>query len=155
MADLQRAFEGAPAYTHLMTGVPPGQADAQGQYSFLPEGKSYDEKFVFGVYRDSDMVGCADLIRAYPEQDAACLGLLLISEAFQRQGIGTAAYRRIEEFIRAWGTCTRVWLGVVRTNEGVLSFWFKLGFTPTGETKPYRYGAVASETITLSKRLAQ
>ena len=153
MAALQCVIEGAPTYAQVITGVPPGPADAQSMYSIFPEGMSYDDKFVFGVYRESEMVGCADLLRAFPAPDIAHLGLLLISESFHGQGIGRAAYLQIEEFIRSWNSCSLVRLGVVRANMRVLPFWSKLGFAPTGEVKPYRYGSVVSETIMLTKAL--
>jgi len=62
-----------------------------------------------------------------------------------------ALLRRI---IRSWRTCDRVRIGMVRTNEAVLPFWTHLGFKPTAEVKPYRYGSVVSETVVLEKRLA-
>jgi RimJ/RimL family protein N-acetyltransferase len=129
-------------------------ADAQSTYSILPEGKAYDDKFVFGIFVDARMVGCADLIRGYPDPGAAHLGLLLIAEEFQRQGIGAEACRQIEREIRGWGTCSRIRLGIVGTNYHVLPFWRRLGFVKTGETKPYRYANVLSETIVLEKRIA-
>jgi uncharacterized protein len=154
MRDLQRVLEEAPTYANRITGVPPGRADAQSTYTVLPEGKSYDDKFVFGIYFAAEMVGCADLIRGYPDFATALLGLLLVSEKRQRQGIGNNAYALIEQFIRDWRTCDRVRIGVVRTNEAVLTFWAHLGFEPTGEAKPYRYGSVVSETVVLEKRLS-
>lgn len=153
MRELQRVIEGAPCYAHRITGVPPGQADAQSTYTALPEGKTYEDKFVFGIYLGSEMVGCADLIRSHPNPATALLGLLLVSEARQRQGVGRGAYSLIEEFVRTWKTCDRIRIGVVRTNEGVIPFWSKLGFEPTGEVNPYRYEAVSSETVVLERRL--
>jgi RimJ/RimL family protein N-acetyltransferase len=153
MRELQRVLEEAPTYAHRITGVPPGRADAQSTYTALPQGKSYDDKFVFGIYRAGETVGCADLIRGYPDFATALLGLLLVSEKYQRQGIGWNAYALIEQFIRGWRTCDRVRIGVVRTNEAILPFWTHLGFEPTGEIKPYRYGSVVSETVVLAKRL--
>jgi GNAT superfamily N-acetyltransferase len=120
----------------------------------LPEGKSYDDKFVFGIYLGSEMVGCVDLIRGFPNAKTALLGLLLVSEKHQRKEIGRRAYTLLDEFIRSWGTCDHVRIGVVRTNEDVMPFWSRLGFEPTGELKPYRYGSVQSETVVLQKRLA-
>jgi len=154
MEALQRVLEGAPTYAELVTGSPPGPADAQSTYTILPPGKGYEDKFVFGINLDGRMVGCADLIRGYPDPHTAHLGLLLIAEPFQRAGIGSAAYQAIEAYARAWGPdVTRMRIGVVRTNERVLPFWRKLGFAPTGEAKPYRYANVASETIVLVKPL--
>jgi len=153
MRELQRVFEATPAYAQLITGTPPGPAEAQSTYSILPEGNSYEDKFVLGVYLGSEMVGCVDLIRGYPEPHVAHIGLLLLAEPFQHQGIGKAAYGLVEQYIRAWGNCTTVRAGVVRTNEAVLPFWQKLGFVPTGEVKPYQYSTVVSEVVILAKRL--
>ena len=153
MAALQRVIEGAPLYAELMTGVPPGPADVQSTFTILPEGKSYEDKFVFGVLLGGRMVGCADLVLGYPTADTAYLGLLLISERFQHRGIGQAAYHHLEAFVQGWGTCDRIRLAVVRVNEPVTSFWERLGFRPTGETKPYRYGPVISESILFERAL--
>jgi RimJ/RimL family protein N-acetyltransferase len=151
MAELQRVIEEAPTYAQLVTGVPPGRADAQSMYTVLPEGKSYEDKFVFGIYRGSEMVGCAEMIRGYPDATTAFCGLLLVSEKHRRQGIGRRAFRLLEEFVRDWRTCSRIRLGIVRANDGVIPFWKRLGFEPTGETRPYRYGSVISETILFEK----
>jgi GNAT superfamily N-acetyltransferase len=153
MAALQRVIEDAPTYAELVTGAPPGLADAQSTYTALPPGMTYADKHVFGVYLGSQMVGCIDLIKGYPAPDTALLGLLLIAESFQGRGIGSAAYRATEATVRAWGTCTKIRLGVVRTNAAVLPFWIRLGFTETGETKPYSYGPVRSEIVILTQKL--
>ena len=153
MSELQRVLEAAQAYAQRVTGSPPGRADAQSTYTILPEGKSYEDKFVFGVYLKSEMVGCVDLLRGYPEPQVAFLGLLLIAEPFQHRGIGRAAYRLAEEYIRAWSACSTVRAAVIRTNEAVLPFWLKLGLVPTGEVKPYRYSTVVSEVVILAKCL--
>jgi GNAT superfamily N-acetyltransferase len=153
MRELQRVIEEAPDYARRVTGLPPGSADAQSQYSVLPEGKDYSDKFVFGIYVGETMVGCADLIRDCPERGTALIGLLLLSEKHQRQGVGRRAYELIEEFIRGFGSCDRVRIGVVRTNEDVTPFWARLGFAPTGEVVPYRYANVASETVVFEKHL--
>src|SRR5205085_8251052 len=93
-------------------------------------------------------------IRGYPNDAIAALGLFLIAEQHQRRGVGREAYALVEQFIRTWGNCARIRIGVVRTNDEVLPFWLGLGFVPTGEKKPYRYGPVQSETIVLEKTLA-
>jgi hypothetical protein len=56
MAELQRVIEDAPTYAQLVTGAPPGRADAQSTYTVLPEGKSYEDKFVFGIYRYGSVI---------------------------------------------------------------------------------------------------
>jgi GNAT superfamily N-acetyltransferase len=152
MRELQRVLEEAPVYAHRITGVPPGRADAQSLYTVLPDGKSYADKFVFAIDRENEMVGCADLIRGYPDPATAMLGLLLVSERYRREAIGSRAYALLEQYIKDW-RCRRVRIGVVRSNAEVIPFWTRLGFEPTGEVKPYRYGSVASETVVLQKSL--
>jgi GNAT superfamily N-acetyltransferase len=150
MLALQRVLEDASTYAERVTGAPPGPADAQSTYSALPEGKGYEDKFVFGVYEGEEMVGCADVIRDWPRAGTAHIGLLLIAERHHGRGHGRAAYHAIQQEVQTWGA-RRVRIGVVRTNEHVLPFWKKLGFAPTGEVKPYRYGPVVSEVLILEK----
>jgi RimJ/RimL family protein N-acetyltransferase len=155
MAEFQRVLEGAPDYFERVMGGPPGPAEAQSDYTLLPEGKSYADKFVYGIFRKGEMVGCADVIRGYPTGDTAFIGLLLIAEANQRQGIGQAAYRQIEEQCRSWPGIQRIRLGVVETNTMVIPFWEKMGFRRTGETRPYRYGPVHSTAVVFEKSLSR
>lgn len=153
MAELQRVLEEAPTYFHLVTGLPPGPADAQSTYTILPAGKSYDDKFVLGIYRDDEMVGCVDLIRGHPNPNTAWLGLLLVSEKHQGRGIGTRAARLVEDLVEGWGECDRIRLAVVRINTRVIPFFKQLGYQATGEVKPYRYNAVESESLIYEKNL--
>jgi GNAT superfamily N-acetyltransferase len=153
MRELRRVLEEAPTYAQRLTGLPPGKVDAQSTYSALPEGKSYADKFVFGIFRGPEMVGCADLIRGYPRPATAMLGLLLISERHQHQGIGRLGYGLLEHVVQDWAVCDRVRIGVVRTNEEVIPFWIRLGFAATGEWRPYRYASVSSEVVVFEKSL--
>jgi len=152
MQRLQRVLDGAPTYAERITGAPPGAADAQSTYSILPEAKGYEDKFVYGIYQGDQMIGCADVIRAWPRPDTTHIGLLLIAEAHQRRGHGRAAYRLIEAQIRAWGA-KRARIGVIGTNADVLPFWRKMGFVATGELKPYKYGPVESHVTVMEKPL--
>lgn len=155
MDALQRVLEAAPTFAERITGAPPGAADAQSTYTILPEGKSYDDKFVFGIFLGSEMVGCIDVIRGYPTENIASLGLMLIAEPHQRQGIGTAAYAELERIVEAWGSCNRIRLQVQMTNADVIAFWRKVGFEGTGEERPWDYGPVHTQAVILEKSLRQ
>jgi RimJ/RimL family protein N-acetyltransferase len=153
MDELQSVLASAPEYSQLVTGAPPGRADAQSTYTILPPNKRYEDKFVFGIYVQGKCVGCIDLIRGYPTPATAMLGLLLVAESFQRRGVGSAAYSLVEDRIRAWGSCTRVQVGVVEANERAIPFWRRLGFRPTGEVRPYQYASVVSRTFIFEKEV--
>src|SRR5262249_32429932 len=132
MAALQGVLEAAPTYFHSVTGMPPGKAEAQSTFTALPPDKTYQDKFVYGFYAGSAMIGCADVIRGYPTRDKAVIGLLLLAEAWQRQGLGRAFAALIEQAIADWREITTLRLGVVKTNAGAMAFWRKLGYCETG-----------------------
>jgi RimJ/RimL family protein N-acetyltransferase len=136
MDALQRVFEAAPGYFHAVTGLPPGEAEAQSEFTALPPGRSYDDKFVWGLYRGDEMIGCADVLRGYPDPSRAVIGLLLITERWQRQGLGRAFATLVEQNIAAWPQIERFRLGVIASNPGALAFWHRMGYVETGEVKP-------------------
>jgi hypothetical protein len=45
-------------------------------------------------------------------------------------------------------------LSVVRTNDNVLGFWRRMGFTETGEVRPWRYDKLRSQAILMDKVVA-
>ncbi len=123
---------------------------AQSTFTALPEGKTYGDKFVWGLYSDQAMIGCADVIRGYPSPERAVIGLLLLAEAWQRRGFGRAFAALVERRIASWPEIERLRIGVVASNAGALTFWRKLGYRETGEVRPPHSGFLR-EVIVLEK----
>ena len=154
MAALQCVLEMAPAYYQSMTGAPPCGALAQSMFTSLPPDKTYDDKFVWGLYAGDAMIGCADVIRGYPVRDKALIGLLLLAEPWQRRGLGRAFATLVEHAIVAWDEISTLRLGVAVSNPGAHIFWRKMGYLETGETK--RAGPdVMVDTIIMEKRASR
>lgn len=153
MAAVQNVLQAAPHYAQLITGAPPSATEASDTFATLPPGKTYDDKAVLGVFFDEHMIGCIDLVLGYPDASCAFVGLLVIDERCQRRGLGSAAYRRLEQWIRGRSACDRVRLAVVRGNDPAIAFWTSVGFAPTGETTPYCQGRVLSELVLFEKSL--
>ena len=153
MRDLQRVLEESPDYFERVTGLPPGSAEAQSTFTVLPEGKIFEDKFVFGIYLNEVMIGCADILRAYPNDETATIGLLLISEKYQSRGLGSLSYYRIEECIQNWEGCEKIGIGIILTNNKVIPFWEKMGYYDTGRKRPYEYCNVKSEVLIFEKSL--
>ena len=147
IAALQRVLEAAPAYFLTVTGLPPGDAEAQSTFTVLPPGKSYSDKFLWGLYAGESMIGCADVIRGYPVREKAVLGLLLLAEPWQHRGLGSAFAALIEQVIGAWPEIERLRLGVAVSNTAALAFWRNLGYRETGEVKPPQPGIVAEVQV--------
>ena len=152
LAALQRIFESDEDFAVRVTGHPPGPADAQSTLMFVPEGKSPDDKAVFGVWAGDELVGILDLLLRYPDDETVYLGLLLIDRDRQGQGIGAAAVQALErDLLPRWPWARRLRLSVVRADDQVLGFWRRLGFTETGEVRPWRYDKLESEAILMDK----
>jgi RimJ/RimL family protein N-acetyltransferase len=151
---LQAALDGAPTYSMRVSGALPDPYLARDMFTWLPEGAALSDKFIFGIYRGDELIGCADVIRAFPKPATVLVGLFLLSEPNQREGLGRQAFSLLEDIVREWGTCARIRLGVLRCNEEVLPFWRKLGFEATGELKPYLHPPVQTEIIVLEKPLS-
>ena len=150
---LQRALESAPDYWLRLTGKFPGSSAAAETFRALPDEKTASDKFVFGIFNGRELIGCADIVRGYPNSETAMLGLLLLGEAHQHRGIGRSAYEAIEDILNSWEKVRMVRIGVVAVNESVLPFWKSLGFTETGVRRPYQDAGIISETIVLEKSL--
>lgn len=153
MAALQRVFEAAPAYFETVTGLPPGNAEAQSTFTALPPDKGYDDKFVWGLYAGAQMIGCVDVIRGYPVREKAVIGLLLLAENWQRKGFGRAFALLLEQVIAGWLEIATLRIGVVDRNVGAMTFWRKLGYSETGEVK--RNEIFAGNVVVMEKALSR
>lgn len=126
-------FERAPAYFQLAEGRPPCLEDARQLLEETPPGTPGEQKFVWGLDQDG-LQGCLDLVRGYPDAEAAFLGLLLVAQDRRGLGIGAKAVAFARQQAVAWG-CRRLRLGVLQDNDDGLAFWAHQGFHLTGESK--------------------
>jgi len=126
-ATLFGLFCQAPEYSLLVEGKLPSIEDAKDELSALPPGKQLHDKCYGGYWANNTLVGCMDLIRAYPEPDIAYLGLLLFGNSHQGRGYGLVALSHISNLAQTWG-CTKLRLAVIDKNIRGLRFWQREGF---------------------------
>jgi RimJ/RimL family protein N-acetyltransferase len=150
---LQRVLDLAPTYSMLLTGAPAHPQDAHRAFSALPPNKTYEDKFLYGIYLEQRMIGCIDVIREFPSESTTHIGLLLIEESLHRRGYGQAAHALLEAVVKSWIQFRMLRIGVVRTNEIALEFWHQLGYVETGEVRPYNHAPIHSETVILERRV--
>ena len=102
----------------------------------------------FGIYEDDTMVGYVMVIYDYdvPEYD---IWHMMIDEAMQSCGYGSAALDRVLDYIRTkpFGSSDRVTLTCNKDNAHALHLYKSKGFTETGE--------VDEEEVELSMMLQQ
>ena len=152
---LQELTESDAGYTERITGYPPGAADAQSLLMGRPEGLEEGAKVVLGVFDGARLVAVVDLLRGYPVEEKAFIGLLEVHGEYQGRGVGGTAYGLVEWYVEAsWPEVRTLRLAVVDTNSEVAAgFWRRQGFEPTGEEKPYRYDKLVSTVRLYEKKL--
>lgn len=152
-AAVQRLHERSADYVHAVTGLPPGPADGDSFFIALPPGKGYEDKFTYGVFDAAGaLVGCADVVRGWPDANTAIVGLLLLEPAARDRGVGAQALAAIEAEARGWGM-RRLRIGVADSNPRAFGFWRRMGFAETGETKPLETAALRTTVRVMTKAL--
>jgi GNAT superfamily N-acetyltransferase len=138
MLELQNVLSAAPEYSLIVEGKLPSSTAAAELFAELPPGKSYVDKFVFGFLDAKGMVGCAEVIRGYPTEKVAYIGLLLFAESEQGKSFGPYALDMIEPIASAWG-CTALRIAAIETNTRALAFWHREGFSELYRKPSSRY----------------
>jgi len=153
MIALHGLFAAAPDYCMRAIGRVPGIDEMR--EPALPPGKTSQDDYFFGIYLAEQMIGCADLLRGFPDEKTAFLGLLLISERYQNKGLGVRACAELEKVALTWPEISVIRGSVVQSNDKVVSFWKRMGAVDTGIRRPYVAGDVESESLIFEKKIAR
>lgn len=100
----------------------------------VPSNFDSANKYFMGIFlnKTGQMIGVVDFLINYPEAGKGCLGLLLISEKVQSNGIGREALEIVEKWAHSQGI-HEITLGVELVNKKAYRFWMKNAYLPTGE----------------------
>ncbi len=150
---LQNVYESAPHYSMLTTGSTATPDAAISTFQALPQGKTLEDKFVFGIIYKEKIIGCVDLVRSFPNENTAMLGLLLLDEKFQQKGLGKQSFVEIENELRSWKIINKIRIAVIKNNTAAFIFWQSMGFQENGEKKAYVNAAIVSENIVMEKTI--
>ncbi|MEV4267693.1 GNAT family N-acetyltransferase [Kribbella sp. NPDC049584] len=154
---LQELIESDPGYTERVTGYPPGPADAQSLLLMRPEDLPEESKVVLGAFEADQLVAVVDLLRGFPNERTAFIGLLEVHAKHQGLGYGRTTYELVERYVATtWPEIRTLRLAVVDTNAQVAAgFWRRQGFEPTGEERPYGYDKLESIARLYEKSLPE
>lgn len=134
-ADAERAaelFASCPDYFQRLHG---GAHTVQDIRDLLEEKPpEVHEKHTWIAMSRGETVGVVDFLRDYPRPGTVYVGLLMVREDRQGQGLGTRLFRELVRLSQ--GAHFR--LAVLEHNPQALKFWQQMGFVATGEVKPYR-----------------
>lgn len=141
--EIEQFFAENADYSILSSGASEPKREARELFSTLPEGKTLEDKFVFGIFeRAGKLIGLIDLVKNYPEQDTWIIGLMLLSTQNRRQNIGKLIHVAGVKFVKKSG-CKKLRLGVLEQNIGGLCFWQSLGYKKCTQKEMEIHGKIS------------
>ena len=158
---LQAVYRAAPGYWQMynLAGSPQGQADRD-----LADAEAEPGRTLMGMVlpkaahnpaAGAELIGLVDLRLHWPEENQAYLGLILVAEAYRRQGYATpnTCWQLLRPWLAENAGMTVVRLGVEQFNPGALKFFEQAGFTLTGEATRSRVGSMMVRRLTMEQWL--
>jgi len=87
-----------------------------------------------------ELVGLVDFRLHWPNAQIVYLGMVMVAEPYQRQGIGTQAWRLLQPWLVQQAQMHKVRVAVEQFNPNALKFFESLGFALTGESHRIKVG---------------
>jgi RimJ/RimL family protein N-acetyltransferase len=143
---LQGVYRATPRYWQMynLPSSPAGQAERDLRAAQETPGRN-----LLGIVQRRDaedaqggveMVGLVDFRLHWPREQVVYLGMIMVAEPFQRQGIGTQAWRLLASWLAESAKMVKARAGVEQFNPGALKFLQSLGFALTGESNRVAVG---------------
>lgn len=107
-------------------------AAVEADFTALPPGIALEDKYYLGFYQQGSLVALLDVIAHYPRAETAHIGLFMVEQACQGQGLGREIIGGLLRQLRCAGFA-RARLGCIVGNKEGEAFWQRMGFVPTGE----------------------
>ncbi|NMG09834.1 GNAT family N-acetyltransferase [Brasilonema sp. UFV-L1] len=137
---LQQLYEQCTDFANLTEGHPPSPSAAHEEFLAVPEGKTLQDKFMFGFFDVHNvLVGLIEAIRHYPDDRSWWVGLMMLAPQERGKGLGSKFYKAFERWVSAQ-KAQQVMLAVIEENEQGFLFWKKIGFEVTRKTPPRQFG---------------
>lgn len=136
IAAVQRLLEAAPEYHYRVYGRPADPEAAARLFAWLPAGRSFADRYVWGLRVDGELIGVIALVRGHPYPDTALIDRFLLAEPWQHRGWGTRAADLLFKRVQGWPELRFLRIELPATNQRVSKFLTRVGFSPTGERVP-------------------
>lgn len=150
---LQTLYDDCKDYMLLTKGDPASATAAIDEFDEVPEGKTKDDKYLFGLYSNCEkLVGVIEAIRHYPDNDTWWIGLLMMKPEYRRLGLGTSFYYAFEKWIST-RKALHISLLVIEANKPARKFWQDLGFQIIRKTGPKTFGKRTHNVLVLKKSI--
>lgn len=149
---LQAVYRATPGYWQMyhLPSSPAGQAARD-----LAAAAEIPGRTLMGIVRHVDadgdgdgagtqgaveMVGLVDFRLHWPDPDVVYVGMMMVAEAYQRQGIGTTAWGLLAPWLAQSAKMRIARAGIEQFNVGGLKFLQQIGFALTGDSSRVQSG---------------
>lgn len=145
-AAVQGVYDATPGYWDMydLLASPPDQAAADLNAAADEEGR-----FLLGIVRRVDpanvaaggeLIGVVDFRLHWPAEAVAYVGMLMVAQPLQRQGIATQTWSLLKPWLASTAHMRKARVGVEQFNIPCLKFWESAGFALTGDSNRLRAG---------------
>ena len=117
----------------------------------IPDGVRKNQKNYRLISFNNEILGVVDYLTDYPEKDTILIGLLIIKNNRQKEGIGTKIFRYLENSFKN-KNFLKIRIGVLVDNQIGLSFWKKQNFKEI-ERKFLKFEKSEKEVIVMEKEI--
>ena len=117
----------------------------------IPNGVYKNQKNYKLISFNDEILGAVDYLTHYPEKNTILIGLLIIKNNRQKEGIGTKIFRYLENSFKD-KNFLKIRIGVLVDNKIGLSFWKKQNFKEI-ERKFLKFEKSEKEVIVMEKEI--
>ena len=138
-------------YFSKISDNPPSISNVEEDIEAIPNGVQKNQKNYRLISFNDEILGVVDFLSDYPEKDTILIGLFIIKNDKQKQGLGTKIFRYLEKSFKN-KKFLKIRIGVLANNEIGLSFWKKQNFKEI-ERKFLKFEKSKKEVIVMEKEI--
>ena len=138
-------------YFSKISDNPPSISNVEEDIEVIPNGVQKNQKNYRLISFNDEILGVVDFLSDYPEKDTILIGLFIIKNDKQKQGLGTRIFRYLEKSFKN-KKFLKIRIGVLVDNEIELSFWKKQNFKEI-ERKFLKFEKSEKEVIVMEKEI--
>lgn len=157
VAALQAVYAATPSYwsLHRFSDAPAAQAEHDLRTAAETPGRT-----IVGIVQrlapddprqGAELIGMIDLRLQWPDAVVVSVGLFMVAERYQCQGIGRQAWQLLEPWLATSAQMHKARLRVEQFNPKALKFFEQIGFQLTGEANRVRLGDKFVRLLTMEK----
>ena len=138
-------------YFSKISDNPPSISNVEEDIEVISNGVQKNQKNYRLISFNDEILGVVDFLSDYPEKDTILIGLFIIKNDKQKQGLGTKIFRYLEKSFKN-KKFLKIRIGVLVDNKIGLSFWKKQNFKEI-ERKFLKFEKSEKEVIVMEKEI--